>query len=288
MFFQPTVRDTPPRFRRTRRPSVIRIILLVAVAGIAAMILFSCSTMRIASWRAVPALQSVIGDHGSVSASVREFNYSSGSNCALSVDLVDDITVDETTAVLRSLAPSERFAPCDISQVEMSTRSEVHADDWDTISDDGWATVADYLARPGPISLYLATEGESKLTVAEPATYAEFVDIVRGFTTGHRLEDAIGPVDWSMAWKSDAGTYESVRIITDETPPPGLADFLAALAVPLQGSSGLDSIVYTIVDGNARLNANLRTPDDAVEAAIEAAFTASGLHGELSINLPAE
>jgi hypothetical protein len=262
------------------------LVLLIAMACIAALILYSCSAMRIASWRVTPALQEVVGDHGTVSAYAEEFTYSSGSSCTLSVDLDEDITVDETAAVLQSLAPTDRFAPCDIGRIEMTTRSEVHADEWDTISDDGWVSVAEHLAGPGPISLYLAADGPSHMAASERGRYIDFVDILRQHTAGDRLADTIGPVRWTMRWNSGLGAYKGVSITTDETPPAALADFLDALTIAIQGSSGLDGIAYTLADGRTTLHANLSKPDDQVTAAIQAAFAASGLPGELTINPP--
>ncbi|TKJ99992.1 hypothetical protein PlfCFBP13513_11830 [Plantibacter flavus] len=290
MFFQPTLREPrprPPRTRRSRAGRIVVLVLLIAMACIAALILYSCSTMKIASWRVTPVLQEVVGDHGTVSAYAKEFTYSSGSSCTLSVDLDEDITVDETATVLQSLAPTDRFAPCDISTVETATRSTVFAENWNTISDDGWVSVAEHLAGPGPITLYFATDAPAHLDASERGRYTDFVDLLRQHTTGDRLEDTVGPVRWTLTWDSGTGAYKGVRITTDETPPAALAEFLDALTIPFQGSSGLDSIIYTVADGETTLHANLSKPDDQVTAAIQAAFAASGLPGELTINPPA-
>lgn len=295
MFFQPTTHESRPRFRHTRRSRRGRVIMAIIVAvvlgvvlSIAALIVFSSSRMTIASWRSVPALESVVGDHGTVSAYVREFNYSSGASCELTVHLADDITADETATVLQALSPSDRFAPCTISRVETETRSVVDAEEWDAISDDGWATVADYLTRPSQITLYLASDGTSKLFTPSPDTYSEFVTLVRDLTTGGDLDDTLSPVEWAVEWNTNYATRNSVRITTDERPPAALTDFLAAVTVPMQGASNLHRLTYTIADGEAHLTAVLREPDTQITATIEAAFAASGLQGDLTINLSDE
>ncbi len=255
---------------------------------LAALILYSCSTMRIASWRVTPALQEVVGDHGTVSAYAQEFNFSSGSSCTLSVDLDEDITVAQTATVLQSLTPTDRFAPCDISTVQTATRSTVFAENWNTISDDGWASVAEHLTEPGPITLYLSTDAPAHLDASERGRYTDFIDLLRQHTTGDRLEDSLGPVRWTLDWDSGVGAFKAVRITTDETPPAALADFLDALTIAFQGSTGLDSIIYTVTDGEATVNANLSKTDDQVINTIQSAFAASGLSGTLAINLPTE
>lgn len=275
------------RVRRT----VIRVVALVAVLGFAAFVFTRCSSMAIASWRAIPELQAVVGDRGVVSPYLREASINVTPSCLLYVDVAEGVSTEELASILAGIAPTERFEPCKVNRLRLASNSDVHAEDWNAISAEGWLAVADLMNRPGPVSIFLNHDNNHDnparvRTYSEPELFPDLTAMVRGLISGDaRLEEAVGATEWQIDWRASIGAYNEVRVITAETPPLALADFLDAM-VPVMESSVSIKITYVINDTALRTRVELSEANETVAATITAAFTSSGLGGELALVFP--
>ncbi|WP_430592584.1 hypothetical protein [Humidisolicoccus flavus] len=269
--------------RSPARRRIVRIVVAAALIAVIAVIFTSCSSMTIASWRAIPALADVVGDRGEVTASIRESRINVSPDCTLSVSLAAGTTTTEISDVLSSIAPVERFEPCTVRSVQTDSRAEVYSDDWDLITAEGWNAIADMLTRSGQVSLFVSVEKPSAITsFSDPEAYADFVAKVEALTAGAPLEESIGPVRWTLDWSQSTGAFNEVRIATDETPSPAFAVFLNAIAPQFGSEEFSIGVTHVITDGKVVTRVECSEPDAEMIAEVTAAFEKSGLDGALN------
>ncbi|SKA93918.1 hypothetical protein SAMN06295879_1846 [Agreia bicolorata] len=299
------VGERPPR--QTRWRVVRRIVGIVVVLLVVGFFVRQCASMTIASLQAVPKLQSVVGDHGTVSSYTRESQINVTPTCTLTIEFAETASAEGMAAVLSEVAPLDRYGACQVDGANIANLSSrgklfVDPDAWETISPEGWRAVAEKLTLPDAVWISLHMDTASVLTghavSADPFyigravsddEYSAFVSMLGSLTAGPPLEETIGPIRWKLDWSHRARAFTGVRITTDATTPPAeLAVLLDALTPYLDGrTTSVDSLSFDVEGGSMVTHVALTQPDDGAIEIIKREFETSGLGGEIEFSIRA-
>ena len=250
---------TTPDPSARRRPRVRTIVASLAVVGVAAALLVSCSQMTIASIGAGAGVRAAVGDAGEVTTHVVERKINVTPVCQFRVRLKEGLAAGTAEDVLTRVWASTGGSTCTVATVEFGNRSTVRGYPSAPMDAQAAAAVVAAAISVPRVSLSLeradGVRGVFASVYTRDGDFASAAALVRGAATAtDALEEAFGPVAWSVDWDRESGPRDAVTIQADDAVLPAL-------------SSALDGIAAIRDSGEAG------TPSAAAVADLDAAIT---------------
>jgi hypothetical protein len=267
-----------------RRRTVVRVAIPLGLILLVALLVRACAPMTIAAIGAKATVEAELGGRGTVTVRTIEPKINVMPRCDLRVSVHEDTSAAEVGDLLTTLASERTISPCEVSSLGLANGSTLLLGSTAAFTADQWTAIAGHLSRGREtISVRRDDAPASVVPRITADSVTRYLEALRVFTSGDRLEDSIGPVVWNTSWSLDQAPYHSVDIETDGTPPTELASFLEVVEPALSTMSTAVKIRHQTSDDGPITRVELLVAEPTLEDLITAAFERSGLPGKLTI-----